>query len=98
MRIIALKTLRDFLMIHADAEAVLRAWYTDANRAEWKSPADIKTIYANASILGHNRVVFNIRGNTYRLIIAINYTIGIIYIRFIGTYAEYDRINADKIY
>jgi mRNA interferase HigB len=97
MRIIALRTLREFWTEHADAEAVLRAWYADTRHADWKSPQDIKDAYANASILGNNRIVFNIRGNTYRLIVAVNYTFGIVYIRFVGTHAEYDKVDAESI-
>jgi mRNA interferase HigB len=97
MRIIALRTLREFWTAHADAEAALRAWYADARQAEWKTPEDVKAIYANASILGNNRVVFNIRGNAYRLIVSINYAFGIVYIRFVGTHAGYDRVDAETI-
>ncbi|MGV3722033.1 MAG: type II toxin-antitoxin system HigB family toxin [Actinomycetota bacterium] len=97
MRIIALRTLREFWIRHADAEEALRAWYTDAQRADWTSPGDIRKTYANASIVANNRVVFNIRGNTYRLIVAVNYAFGIVYIRFIGTHAEYDRVDAETI-
>jgi mRNA interferase HigB len=97
MRVIALRTLRDYWAVHADAEEALRAWHSDARHAEWRSPADIRARYANASILSDNRVVFNIRGNTYRLIVAINYDYGIIYIRFVGTHAEYDKVDAETI-
>lgn len=97
MRIIALRTLRDFWESHADVESALRAWYQDASHSAWKSPEDIKVKYANASILGNNRVVFNIRGNNYRLIVAINYAFGIIYIRFVGTHAQYDKVDAESI-
>ena len=97
MRIIARRTLREFWTDHADAETALRAWYSDAEKAEWKTPEDIKQTYANASILGNNRVVFNIRGNTYRLIVAINYAFGIVYIRFVGTHTEYDKVDAETI-
>ena len=68
-----------------------------ARRAEWRTPADIRAVYANASILGGNRVVFNILGNTYRLVVAINYDYQIVYIRFVGTHAEYDQIDAETI-
>ena len=74
MRIIAIRPLREFWTDHADAEAALRAWHADAKQADWKTPEDIKATYANASIVGNNRVVFNIRGNTYRLIVSVNYT------------------------
>ncbi len=97
MRIIALRTLREFWTDHADVEAALRAWYADAKRADWKTPEDIKAVYASASILSANRVVFNLRGNNYRLIVAINYGVGIIYIRFVGTHTAYDKINAETV-
>ena len=71
--------------------------YKDAEEAQWQSPADITRVYATASILPDNRVVFNIRGNTYRLIVKINYSYGMVYIRFVGTHAEYDRVDATKI-
>lgn len=97
MRIIALRTLREFWTAHADAEEALRAWYADARQAEWESPTAIRATYANASILSGNRVVFNIRGNTYRLIVAINYPLRIVYVRFVGTHAEYDKVDAEII-
>jgi mRNA interferase HigB len=97
MRIIALKTLRLFWEQHPDAQQALQAWYRDAKRATWKTPADIRNVYRNASIVGNNRVVFNIRGNQYRLVVAINYTPGIIYIRFIGTHQDYDKIDVATI-
>jgi mRNA interferase HigB len=97
VRIIALRTLREFWTDHADAEQPLRAWYADAKSAEWKTPGQIKARYANASILGRNRVVFSIRGNTYRLIVAINYGLGIVYVRFIGTHTECDRVDAETV-
>ena len=97
MRIIARKTVRDFWERHPDAEQALRAWYADAIQADWDSPTTIRQTYATASILANNRVVFNIRGNLYRLIVAINYPYHIIYIRFIGTHQEYDRIDAATI-
>ena len=97
MRVIAKKTLRDFWEAHADAQAALEAWYDDAKRATWASPADIKAVYANASILPNNRVVFNIKGNTYRLVVAINYAYGIVYIRFIGHHQAYNKIDAATI-
>ncbi len=89
--------MRVFWTSHADAEDALKAWYADARQADWKTPADIKAVYASASVAGGNRVVFNIKGNTYRLIVAANYAYGIVYIRFIGTYAEYDRIDAEMV-
>lgn len=97
VRIIALRTLREFWTAHADAEEALRAWYADARQAEWKTPGDIRAVYANARILSNNRVVFNIRGNTYRLIVAINYGYRTVYVRFVGTHAEYDKVDAETI-
>ena len=97
MRIIALRTLREFWIDHADVEMPLLAWYADAKKAEWKTPADIKAVYASASIVGSDRVVFNIKGNTYRLIVKVDYTYSVVYIRFIGTHAEYDKIDAATV-
>ncbi|WP_366930870.1 type II toxin-antitoxin system HigB family toxin [Microcoleus sp. bin38.metabat.b11b12b14.051] len=90
-------TLRDFWEFHPDVEEALKTWYYEASHADWQSPADIKTAHRNASIIANNRVVFNIKGNTYRLIVAIRYDIGIIFIRFIGTHAEYDKVDAETI-
>jgi mRNA interferase HigB len=97
MRIIARKTVREFWKQHPDAELPLQAWYADTKQAIWKSPADIKTAYRNASFVANNRVVFNIKGNRYRLVAAIQYEYEIVYIRFIGTHQEYDRIDAATI-
>jgi len=97
MRVIALKTLREFWEIHPNARQQLQSWYEDAKHAVWQSPSDIKAIYCNASIVANNRVIFNIKGNDYRLIVAVNYRFGIAYIRFIGTHAEYDRVDATQI-
>ncbi len=97
MHIVALKTLRAYWLRHADAEQSLRAWHTIARRAQWHTPADIKADYGNASFVGNNRVVFNIKGNDYRLIVLVEYQKGRLFIRFVGTHAEYDRIDASKI-
>ena len=97
MRIIARATLRDFWEEHPDAEDALRAWYQDARRADWRTPEYIKGVYASASIVANNRVVFNIRGNRYRLIAAINYGFGVVYVRFIGSHQEYDKVDAATV-
>jgi mRNA interferase HigB len=97
MRIIARKPLREFWEQYPDAEESLQAWYHDARIATWTTPADVRQRYATASIIANNRVVFNIRGNTYRLIVAINYPFGIVYIRFIGTHRDYDQVDAATI-
>lgn len=94
MRVIALGTLKDFWSRHADAEQPLKAWYDEARHASWTTPQDIKDHYASASFVGHNRVVFNIKGNDYRLIVAVAYQFQAIYIKFVGTHADYDRIDA----
>jgi mRNA interferase HigB len=97
MRIISRKTLKDFWLKHEDAENPLKAWFADAKGAKWNTPMDIKKNYRNASFLSENRVVFNIKGNQYRLIVAVHYNFGLLYIRFIGTHQEYDKINANEI-
>lgn len=97
MRIIAKKTLRLFWIKHVDCEQALKSWYDEVKDEVWIAPNDIKKKYPSASILKENRVVFNIKGNGYRLIVKINYSYKIVLIRFIGTHAEYDQINANKI-
>jgi len=97
MRVIAKKTLREFWNIHPDSEQQLKAWFREAESAEWGNPNQIKQMYPNVSILNNNRIVFNIRGNTYRLIVKINYDYRMVWIRFIGTHSEYDQIDATKI-
>jgi mRNA interferase HigB len=97
MRIISRKALREFWEQHPDARQALQAWYVDAKRAIWRTPADIKSVYRNASIVANNRVVFNVKGNRYRLVVAVQYEYGIVYIRFVGTHQEYDRIDAATI-
>lgn len=97
MRIIAIKALRDFWQKHNAAEQPLKAWYAEAKQAKWKKPSDITLFYRTASVLSKNRIVFNIKGNDYRLVTTINYDFGIVYIRFVGTHKEYDKINAEEI-
>lgn len=97
MRIIARKTLRTFWEQHPDAEQALKAWYYDTQQAVWRTPSAIRQEYATASIIANNRVVFNIRGNHYRLVVAINYAYQIVYIRFVGTHHAYDQIDATTI-
>jgi mRNA interferase HigB len=97
LRIIAKKTLKDFWVKHPDSEQQLKAWYQEAAQAHWTGPNAIKKEYPSASILEGNRVVFNIKGNHYRLIVRINYSYSILWIRFIGTHAQYDKIDAIKI-
>ncbi len=97
MRVIAKKILREFWEKHNDAEEQLKTWHKEASKATWKSPSEIKAEYAKASILKSRRVVFNICGNKYRLIVEINYDRQWMFIRFIGTHSAYDKIDADKI-
>ncbi|MGJ3233669.1 type II toxin-antitoxin system HigB family toxin [Marivirga sp.] len=99
MRVIAFRTLREFFERpeYADSEVALRSWYHDAKIAEWKNSNELKEQYKNASIIGDGRVVFNIKGNDYRLVVAIDYDFQAIFIRFIGTHKQYDRIDAKTI-
>jgi mRNA interferase HigB len=97
LRVIAKKILRDFWERHSDSQQQLKAWFQEASKAEWKSPKDVKAEYPSASILADNRIVFNIKGNNYRLIVKVNYDYQMLWIRFIGTHAEYDKVNAKKI-
>lgn len=97
MRIIAKKTLRDFWFRHADCEEQLKSWFKEAEKAKWMNINELKVSYPNASILNENRIVFNIKGNNYRLIVKFNFSYGIGWVRFIGTHAEYDKINANEI-
>lgn len=94
MRIIAISTLRDFYTKHPDAQTPLQAWYALASRAQWKSPSDIKAAYRNASFTANNRMVFNIKGNDYRLIVLVRYDKGLLFVKFVGTHAHYDKIDA----
>ncbi|WP_310384427.1 type II toxin-antitoxin system HigB family toxin [Roseateles sp.] len=97
MRVIAVSTLRDFWERHPDAEQPLKAWYEEATSATWTQPADIKAQYRSASVLKNRRVVFNIKGNDYRLIVAVSYKLEIVYVKFFGTHNEYDAVDADTI-
>lgn len=96
-RIFAKSTLRSYWEVHAETEQYLKTWYDTAMSSDWKSPNDVKLTYANASILKDGRIVFNIKGNSYRFVVKFNFEKQWIFIRFIGTHAEYDRINADTI-
>jgi mRNA interferase HigB len=99
MRIIAIKTLREFWKQkkYADSEQPLKSWYEIASKADWATPADIKAQFGHASIIGDSRVVFNIAGKKYRLILKVNYDYRIMYVRFVGTHEQYDKINAEEI-
>lgn len=97
MHLVSIQTLRNFWKLHPDAERPLRAWYEAVEQAQWRTPADIKADFATASFLANNRVVFNIKGNDYRLIVIVEYRMGRMFVRFVGTHAEYDRIDAERI-
>jgi mRNA interferase HigB len=97
LRVIAKKVLREFWTKHSDCEQQLKSWYQEAEKSEWKNTHEIKKEYPTASILGDNRVIFNIKGNNYRLIVKINFHYQMMWIRFVGTHKEYDRIDANKI-
>ena len=97
MRIIAKKTLRGFWERHANAEEPLLAWYREVLKEDWDTPAKVKEKYRSASIVGGNRVVFNIKGNDYRLVVRISYPGRIVYVRFVGTHAEYDAMDVEEV-
>ena len=97
MRVISIKAIKDFFEQYADAEQPLKAWLSEALRANWTGPADIKSQYKNASILKSKRVVFNIKGNDYRLVVAVAYQFGAVYIKFVGTHKAYNKIDANTV-
>jgi mRNA interferase HigB len=97
--IVALRTLREHWEKpgREDSEEQLRAWYYEVKKAKWQTPNDVKEKYRSASIVGDNRIVFNICGNKYRLVVKVNYEAGWIFIRFVGTHKEYDKIDVREI-
>ncbi len=96
-RIFAKSTLRKFWEKYPEAEQYLKTWYDTAIKADWKTPHDVKNAYVNASILKNNRIVFNIKGNEFRLVAKFNFERQWIFIRFVGTHKEYDKIDCDTI-
>ena len=97
MHVIKKQKLMQCWEAHRDVEDELKSWFKEAEHADWKSPNDVIARYASADILPDNRVVFNIKGNHYRLVVKIHYNTGTVFIRFVGTHAEYDRIDAETI-
>ena len=99
MRVIAKSSLQKFWERpgHGDARGPLHSWYDEALKATWRSPQDVKDRYANASICGNNRVVFNVGGNKYRLVVEMQYRAGIVWVKFVGTHAQYDRIDVENV-
>lgn len=97
MRVIAKRILREFWEKHADCEQQLKSWYRETEKATWSTINELKSEYPNASILKENRIVYKIKGNDYRLIVKFNFDYQICWIRFAGTRAEYDKIDANMI-
>jgi mRNA interferase HigB len=99
MRVISRKTLKDFFERpgRKDAKQPLLTWLKLAEASQWNSPADVKQLFRSADVIGANRIVFNIGGNKYRLVVKVEYRIGLIFIRFIGTHAEYDEVNVETV-
>src|ERR1043165_2698945 len=99
MRVVSRKTLREFWEQpgHADAEQPLKAWFREALKADWANSAQVKADFRSASIVSANRVVFNIAGNKYRLVVHVNYAYRFLYVRFIGTHREYDQVDVTKV-
>ncbi len=97
MRIIAKRTLRNFWKRYPKSKGSLEAWHQEVTHADWASPSAVKAHFRSASVLQRNRVVFNVAGNQYRLIVKINYLYRVVYIRFIGTHPEYDAIDVATI-
>ena len=96
-RIFAKSTLREFWLTSPDSEQYLKTWFDTTMNSNWKTPNDVKMTYANASILKENRIIFNIKGNAYRLVAKFNFEKQWVFIRFIGTHSEYDKINVNTI-
>ena len=97
MRVIAKRPLREFWERHPAARGPLLAWFREVEREDWDTPAAVKAKYGSASIVGRNRVVFNVKGNAFRLVVRINYARRVVYVRFIGTHAEYDAVNVKEV-
>jgi mRNA interferase HigB len=99
MRVISKRTLRDFYEnpSYKDSKSSIEAWHSEALKADWNSPNEIKQQYKSASVVGNNKIVFNICGNKYRLIVKINYVAKIVFIKFIGTHKEYDKIKVEDL-
>jgi mRNA interferase HigB len=103
MRIIARRTLREFVASrvrhkdHSALKAALDAWFDEVRKAHWRDAADIRRLYATASIVSAERTVFNIKGNSYRLVVSVDFEKGIVWIKWIGTHHDYDRIDVTKV-
>jgi mRNA interferase HigB len=97
MRVIAKSTLRTFWEKHPDAEVPLKTWYKIVEKADWRDPHDVKEAYSDLSVVGSNRLVFNIKGNKYRLVVYVVFKFRKVFVRFVGTHQQYDRIDVKTI-
>lgn len=97
MHVIAKRPLKEFWERYRDAQGALEAWLAHAERAEWAGPADVVADYRTADILPGDRVVFNLKGNQYRLVVKMRYSSRVVYVRFVGTHQEYDGVDATRI-
>ena len=97
MKVLGLEVLAEFARTHAEVRTQLQVWLAEAEEAQWKGPDDIQRRYPTASFLAGNRVVFNVGGNKYRLVVEVQYQAGIVWVKFIGTHAQYDRINVETV-
>ncbi len=97
MQVVAKKTLRLFWTKHPKAQGPLEAWYRIASKAEWRTPQDIKNVFRSADFVADSRVIFNIAGNSYRLVVRVSYEYQNIKIKFIGTHADYDKIDPENV-
>jgi mRNA interferase HigB len=97
VRVFNRSTVKAFADSHADARRSLYAWFAEVENASWTGPNDVKSRYPSASIIAGDRIVFNIKGNSYRVVVAVKYDFFVVYIRFIGTHAEHDAIDAESV-
>ncbi|MDN8541719.1 type II toxin-antitoxin system HigB family toxin [Erwinia sp. BC051422] len=97
MKIIAVAPLREFWTLHNQAEQPLKAWVDEVRKATWRTPQDIKRRYPSADFVAKNRVIFEIKGNDYRLIAAVAYRFQAVYVKFVGTHAQYYDIDAKTV-
>lgn len=103
MRIIARRTLRDFVQSLAGqkdqsaVKAALDAWFDEVRKAQWRNAAEVRRSYATASVVTAERIVFNVKGNAYRLVVAIDFEKSIVWIKWLGTHKDYDRIDVTKV-
>ncbi len=97
MRILSRRVLRDFWVRHPDAEEPLNTWFKRVRSEDWSTPAILQELWPRASIVGRDRAVFRIKGNHYRLVVKVSYPGRVVYIRFVGTHAEYNRINVEEV-